>query len=375
MWVLGVAYLEPCGSSCRERILALDAKQKKLYIEGDIYLRNFIQDKDAEEEPCVSANSGAFAYCIYIKHVDERMQECLTGAIASAPRRHIYLDRSQPASDAIEVLGAWLMILRQPMLLYTKFSTAAASAVGLGDIRRHFHAQYRPDELALEMELAAVSVQLLMMIPVIAMPALEARVRLEARGRAARPEKTGRWHGLYPNRDFSLFLRHPSELFFFECSGSHTYFTGSPAWQYGLTGSLTVDGILLCECDHRADEPTGLKADNSIKFITDTDRVSGREGQKPIHPRLILRVRRVTVCRKVKLALFSAAQPQSAHRGHHTHRSRPPAPRFTSCAVTLPHLFGFGLHFAASLRRAHGTNPPRRSRDSRHPCPCYKPRG
>ena len=80
------------------------------------------------------------------------------------------------------------------------------------------------------MELAAVSVQLLVIIPVIAMPALEARARLEARGRAARPEKTARWQRLYPNQDFSLFLRYSSELFFFECSGSHTYFTGSPAW-------------------------------------------------------------------------------------------------------------------------------------------------
>ena len=41
-----------------------------------------------------------------------------------------------------------------------------------------------------------------------------------------------------------------------------------------------VDRILLCECDHRANEPIGLKADNSSKFTTDIDCVSGREGQK-----------------------------------------------------------------------------------------------
>ena len=42
-----------------------------------------------------------------------------------------------------------------------------------------------------------------------------------------------------------------------------------------------ADRILLCECDHRADEPMGLKADNSPgKFTTDIDRVSGQEGQK-----------------------------------------------------------------------------------------------
>ena len=41
--------------------------------------------------------------------------------------------------------------------------------------------------------------------------------------------------------------------------------------------------------------------------------------------------RRVTICREVRWALLSAAQPQSAHRGHHTHRGRPPVPRFLLC--------------------------------------------
>ena len=40
-----------------------------------------------------------------------------------------------------------------------------------------------------------------------------------------------------------------------------------------------------------------------------------------------LRARRGTVCRELKWALLSAAQPKSAHRGHHTHRAHPPAPR------------------------------------------------
>ena len=40
-----------------------------------------------------------------------------------------------------------------------------------------------------------------------------------------------------------------------------------------------------------------------------------------------LRARRGTSGRELKLALVSAAQPKSAHRGHHTHRARPPAPR------------------------------------------------
>ena len=44
-----------------------------------------------------------------------------------------------------------------------------------------------------------------------------------------------------------------------------------------------------------------------------------------------LRARRVTVCCEVKWALLSAAQPQSVHRCHHTHRGRPPAPRSLLC--------------------------------------------
>ena len=46
------------------------------------------------------------------------------------------------------------------------------------------------------------------------------------------------------------------------------------------TPQVQVDRILLCECDHQADEATGLKTDNSGKFMADIDRVSGREGQK-----------------------------------------------------------------------------------------------
>ena len=139
-----------------------------------------------------------------------------------------------------------------------------------------------------------------------------------------------------------------------------------------------ADRILLCECDHRADEPIGLKADNSGKFITDIDRVRGREGQKYIHPRLVLRVRRVTVCREVKWELLAQCSVPHIRRActEATTRIAAALPRrVPSCADTLPHFFGFELHIAASLRRAHSANPPRRSRDSRHPCPCHKPRG
>ena len=51
-------------------------------------------------------------------------------------------------------------------------------------------------------------------------------------------------------------------------------------------------------------------------------------------------------------------------------------PRRVSSCVDLPALvLPFRFHFAASLRQAHGANPPRRSRDSRHPCPPKKTRG
>ena len=56
------------------------------------------------------------------------------------------------------------------MLLYTKSSTVAASAVGPGDFRRQLRTNHRPDEHALMMELAVVRSTLLLMIPVIAMP-------------------------------------------------------------------------------------------------------------------------------------------------------------------------------------------------------------
>ena len=156
-------------TTVRERILALDVTQKKLEIEGDIYWRTFFQDREDEDEERVSFNSDAFAYCRYIENGDDLMQECLTDAIASAPRRRIYFDHQ--GSIAITVLdNTWLILLRQPMLLYSKISFVAAFVVGLGDIWRHFRSQYRPDAFALMMELAAVSVPLLMMILVITMP-------------------------------------------------------------------------------------------------------------------------------------------------------------------------------------------------------------
>ena len=40
-----------------------------------------------------------------------------------------------------------------------------------------------------------------------------------------------------------------------------------------------------------------------------------------------IEIRRLYVCRELKWALLSAAQPKSAHRGHRTHHARPPAPR------------------------------------------------
>ena len=140
-------------------------------IEGDKHWRTFNQDRDDDEdEEQVPSYSGALAYCRYTEHADDLLQECLTETRSPARLDATFISPTRAVMNVIKILGTWLMVLRQPMLLYTKFSSIAASAGGSGNLQRHFRAQYRPDELALRMELAAVSVQLLMMITVIAVP-------------------------------------------------------------------------------------------------------------------------------------------------------------------------------------------------------------
>ena len=52
-----------------------------------------------------------------------------------------------------------------------------------------------------------------------------------------------------------------------------------------------------------------------------------------------LRARRGTVCRELKWALLSAAQPKGAHRGHRTHHARHPAPRSLPLPRRQPAIF------------------------------------
>ena len=68
----------------------------------------------------------------------------------------------------------------------------------------------------------------------------------------------------------------------------------------------------------------------------------------------------------------------------HNHRARTAAstriatalPRRVSSCVDLPALvLPFRFHFAASLRQAHGANPPRRKRSRRPSCLRSQPRG
>ena len=106
-----------------------------------------------------------------------------------------------------------------------------------------------------------------------------------------------------------------SERHFEACSTTHI-------------SQVQLDRVLFYECDHRADELIGLKADVPGEFITDFEIVFVQEAYKKITSRLFSQSpARRTVGRELKWVLLSAAQPKSAHRGHHTHRARPPAPR------------------------------------------------
>ena len=83
---------------------------------------------------------------------------------------------------------------------------------------------------------------------------------------------------------------------------------------------VQLDRVLFYECDHRADELIGLKVDVSGEFIAEFELVFVQEPLKKITSRLFSRARRGTVCRELKWALLSAAQPKSARRGHHRTR-------------------------------------------------------
>ena len=74
-----------------------------------------------------------------------------------------------------------------------------------------------------------------------------------------------------------------------------------------------------------------------MSSLRSSNSFSSKEHKKRSLRGSFLKARRGTVCRELKWALLSAAQPQSALRGHHTHRARPPAPR--SLARRQPAIF------------------------------------
>ena len=80
-------------------------------------------------------------------------------------------------------------------------------------------------------------------------------------------------------------------------------------------------------CDHQADELIDLKVDVPGGLMADFELVFVQEARKKSLRGSFLRARRGTFCREPARALLSSAQSQCPHRGHHTHRARPPAPR------------------------------------------------
>ena len=72
----------------------------------------------------------------------------------------------------------------------------------------------------------------------------------------------------------------------------------------------------------------GLEADNSGSFVVYFDRTAVEKDPNKTPFDLFSATSAETVCRELGWALFSAARPKSARRGHRMHRARPPAPRF-----------------------------------------------
>ena len=108
-------------------------------------------------------------------------------------------------------------------------------------------------------------------------------------------------------------------------NGSERYFAACATTHIP---QVQLDRVLLCECDHRADELIGLKVDVSGELIADFELVFVQEAKKKITLRLFSQSPTRHLLSRTARALFSAAQSQCSHRGHHTHRARPPAPRF-----------------------------------------------
>ena len=67
---------------------------------------------------------------------------------------------------------------------------------------------------------------------------------------------------------------------------------------------------MFCECDHRADELIGLKVDVPGEFIVEFELVFVQEPWKRSLCGSFLRARRDTLCRELKCAILSAANPK-----------------------------------------------------------------
>ena len=170
------------------------------------------------------------------------------------------------------------------------------------------------------------------------------------------------WNPLSNRIIHSFELRAP--LFAPPHKASQTSFTGVRRGNYRRD---KVDRVLLCELNYQADELIGLEADNSGSFVVYYDRAAVEKDPHKTTSRPFLSYPSAgTVCRELEWALFSAARPKSARRGHRMHRARPPAPRFLLRRPPGP-CFGFPVHFAASVRQAHDAIPPRRKRHPWHP--------
>ena len=111
-----------------------------------------------------------------------------------------------------------------------------------------------------------------------------------------------------------------------------------------------LDRVLLFEHRFRVGQLTGLEADKPGMFVTDasavessrptdTDRVSGREGERYVTLRLQIHPAEPPSPGTVALAFPSATQTQISRRARHMSFVRPPAPR--------PHLRRLRVRFGS----------------------------
>ena len=120
---------------------------------------------------------------------------------------------------------------------------------------------------------------------------------------------------------------------------------------------VQLDRVLLCECDHRADELIGLEVDVSGEFITEFEIFFVQEAWKKITSRLFSQSPTRHRLSRTQMGTFKCrATPKCAPQPPHASRppsraALPPAPR--SLPRRPPVLFcQWRFHVAASLRKA-----------------------